>query len=268
MKGPAPWVWTTLGSCRWQISHSFYNACLLERLWVPERLLLPPAEPLRNPDLPRATHLVKTVLEGCSLPPVVVKQYRHRGLWHAFKELFGKTRARRAFEKAWFLERCQITTAKPIAAGEVRRFGVPWESYFLAEQVPGACPLRQLRGVAGEARRGRQLMRVLGRTMARLHNVGLAHSDPSLSNFLARGDAAGGWEVVVIDLDALRPVRRVPRRVALRNLRRLMGRIPMSSRERLWFAAEYCRTRSERWSARQLLAGLWEGVKSTLAGCA
>ena len=249
--GQQDWAWVRAGGTRWQVNRAFAEPAFLRRLAAPDLLLAPPAEPVRADTRPHATHLVRAAFPEFPSTPVIIKHFRYRNPWQSLKEAFRRSRAHRAFERALFLQQHSIPTATPIAAGRVGH-ALRCESFLLTEEVAGARRLRELRTSPGNNLQGRRLMRALARTMAMLHEAGLSHSDPSLSNFLVRNETSVSPELVVIDLDGLRAPRRLSARRVEKDLRLVFYRIQMTSRERLWFLAQYSRSRTGRPSVRQL----------------
>lgn len=247
------WIWTETATGRWQVRDEFAVQAFLNRLDAPQRLLEPPAVSLRTDSRPRPTSVVSVVLPEFPTTPLAVKQYQ-AGLWRSLKDLIRPGRAARAFSRAWLLEKHDIPTAQPIAAGAVKRRGFPAESYFITAFLAETKPLRYFRRVERDPRRDRHLVRELGRMMGQLHNLRLAHTDPSLSNFLVRTDRRCGPLLVLVDVDGLRPVADITQRRVVNDLCRLLQRIPMTPRERLWFAAEYCAKRGDQGGTRDLVA--------------
>jgi hypothetical protein len=250
---PKTWIEFQSGPCCWRVHPEFALPTVREKLRCPEAMMAPPAEPLRLDSQPRTTFLVKSVWPEFPDILIVIKRYRVAGFAKVLSAWLRPSRARRAFERAVWLLQSSIPTAAPIAVGETRGFHWCQESYLITELVPNARPLRQVRAASTDARQGRMLVRALAVLMARLHDAGLAHTDPSLSNFLVQRREDGTWRLVLIDLDGVRRRSRQSLGAAARDLRIIVRRIPVSPRERLWFAAQYCRARSSRPSARKLI---------------
>jgi tRNA A-37 threonylcarbamoyl transferase component Bud32 len=205
------------------------------QLGPPEALLRLPAEALTQPAENSASRVVRLTLPGCA-GTVIAKIYQPRR--------FKPSRAWRAFARAGELEGLQIPVARPLAAADL----AGGESLLVLEDVVNARTLREVLPAQPSLRL--TLLRQLAQIMARLHSVNLAHTDPTLGNFLVQ-QQGGAARVVVIDVDAVRPANRATRRGAIRDLRLLLQRIPMSPREQLWLIAQYCRQRTPRFDARE-----------------
>jgi len=245
------WIWTGGVATRWQLNPAFANTAFIERLQFPDQLLSSQAEPIERDAVPRSTYLVRIHLPEHPATPFIIKRYRPKNLRDLFKDLFRPSRARRAFERAFLLQSHNIPTATPVAAGEKRCCRWLRESYLISAEIPNVRTLWDVKMKTRDPRQTRLLVRRLAETMARLHNAGLSHSDPNLANFLVCGDDFRLSPLIVIDLDNVRPVRRVSLRQAAKDLRRLL-RVRISPRERLWFVAQYCHVRSEPLQARAL----------------
>jgi hypothetical protein len=203
--------------------------------------------------VPRSTYLVRTRLPEHPATPLVIKRYRSKSFWDSVKDLFRPSRARRAFERAFLLQHHNIPTATPVAAGEKRCCRWLRESYLISAEIPNVRTLWDAKMATKDPRQMRLLVRQLAATMARLHDAGFSHSDPNLANFLVCGDDSRSLQLVVIDLDNVRPHQRVSLRRAAKDLRRLL-RVRISPKERLWFVAQYCQARRKRLCAREVIS--------------
>lgn len=111
---------------------------------------------------------------------VVMKQYNLRRPSRLLKDLFRRSRAVKAYHKAYHLELLGIPTARPLAAG--RRWFTSW---FVMEELPG---VRKASDATARA------------LIARLHEAGFLHRDLKRSNIVMneKGEAS------LIDLEGLR----------------------------------------------------------------
>lgn len=254
-KRPPPkkdWVVANTANGQWQIRREFATEGFLRRLEAPHLLLEPPAVSLRPGAPARGTTVVRVEVPELPTTPLAVKFYPNpRGVLRAVKEWLGLGRALRGFCRAALLEDNGITTASAIASGAVKGRNKRVGSYFISKLVTDSKPLRHYRRVDVEPKRSLTLMGELGRMMGRLHELCFVHTDPSLSNFLVRITPGTAPELVLVDVDGVRPVRSVSTRTALKDFRRLLYRIPMDTNERGRFVTEYCAVR--RWDVRELL---------------
>lgn len=246
---PRPkYIWTEEGFSRWLVNADFGRPEFLRRLAVPNELMAPPAEPVQRDATPRVTYLVRTKVPELPATPLIIKRYHSKNLLQSLKDLFRPSRARRAFVKAFLLQQYSIPTATPIAAGETRCCRWLKESYLISEEILQAKTLWELRNVAASRHQARILMRALAKMLARLHDAGFSHSDPNIANFLVCGHPYPSPQLLMIDLDGIKQCRRVSPRVAAKHLYRLVRHL--TPEERLWFVAQYCRSRQQRLSAR------------------
>ncbi len=247
---PPKWISISVGKFVWRIHPEFNNLKFLHCL-ESENLRL--AEPIRLDNRPRNTFVARLNLPQCHSVPLIVKRYRSLNFLHSLKERLRSAAAFSAFEKAFILLARNIPTATPIAASKRWSHGRV-ESYLVTEEVPNARSLREFRGGKFTARENRIVVRRLADVIARLHNEGLSHTDPTLSNFFVQEDVTQMFRIVLIDLDGLRWRRKFSIEKIVRDFVPLFRRIPMSAREKLWFVAQYCRIQKETVRPRVLLS--------------
>lgn len=165
---------------------------------------------------------------------IFLKRYNFKGFLDTVKNLFRKSRARRAFEGALMLERCGIPTPPVIFACERRIMGVLAESYIATERVEA---LDLVRHVELHSYDTRLIMRVAG-FVRRLHEMGFVPVDLKGENLLVGKDA-----IYLIDLDRLKRRRLSGVRIIAKNLSYLnasfVREIPLA--ERLFFLDEYAK---------------------------
>lgn len=212
-------------------------------------LLTPGAETiLQKPDEFLATARVlkpsrsSAVSAGSGL---VLKRDNYRKWSSRIGDAFRRSRAWRSFHKGCLLEVAGVATARPIAAAEVRAWGLVRRSYLLMEEISAASSLEVWQGdwALGIGR--------VARLLARLHESGFSHRDLKGGNVIF--DAHD--QPHLIDLDGLRIHHRTADRTAAADLARLersSGRWsrPLSRTARLRFLIAYCRCRKRadwRW---------------------
>lgn len=197
---------------------------------------------LQSPDavLAVAGNLLKSgnsTTVGCACG-VAIKRYNFQGARTLIKDLFRKARAVRAFDKAGRLEQAGISTARALAVSAQRRWGLPYRSYLVMEEIPHAVPLHKWRG---DRRLG---VRRVAELVARLHNAGFSHRDLKQDNLLF--DPEG--RLFLIDLEGLEYLESVPVEKALANLSRLLRGAEMSplfnTADKGHFLRHYCRARN------------------------
>jgi len=137
--------------------------------------------------------------------------------------LLGRGRALAGFRRGHALLVRGIATARPAAA--VRRTGTGGQTaaLLLTEQVAGAAPLPEwLRAGPAPADR-RHVTWALATMLRRMHDAGFRHRDLKAPNVLvaAAGPDGPGVRPVLVDLDGLRRVGRIPARRRVRDLMRL-----------------------------------------------
>jgi tRNA A-37 threonylcarbamoyl transferase component Bud32 len=142
----------------------------------------------------------------------VLKRYNLRKAGNLFKDVFRRSKARRAFRKAYHLELTGVPTARPIATADKRVLGLLVASYFLMEEIPGAIHLGQWRGDNEAA------LQRLAELLARLHDEGFSHRDLKETNIVFDSQN----RILLIDLEGLEFLDTVSRTRADADLARLI----------------------------------------------
>lgn len=130
---------------------------------------------------------------------VVVKRYNHKSWWHSFRYTIKGSRARKCWLFGHYLNAFDISSARPVAFFERRRFGLVWQSYILNEFVTG----QELHVfLASEKYLQDQKDSALKKTrelLAKLMDFRMSHGDMKLPNTMIADGRA-----VLIDLDSMR----------------------------------------------------------------
>ena len=122
------------GGLKWQVRTSFLNHEVLRVLDQPDGFLATRATILK----PGRTSTVGKA-DG-----LVLKRFNFRKVQNLFKDLFRRSRAERAFQKAYHLELVGVPTARPIASAQRRVAGVLLRSYILMEELQEVTELGRL----------------------------------------------------------------------------------------------------------------------------
>jgi len=129
---------------------------------------------------------------------VVVKRYNHKGFWHSLRHTLKGSRARRSWLNARRLRWLKVLTPKPLAYIEQYRGPLLWQSYFIAEFVPGP-QIREI--LLNEKTPDAQKQRVHDRVLHVLKVMaehGISHGDMKHTNIVYDGQ-----DIVLLDLDAM-----------------------------------------------------------------
>jgi tRNA A-37 threonylcarbamoyl transferase component Bud32 len=164
--------------------------------------------------------------------PVFIKRPRRKQAWKVLADVLRPSRPVRAFRLGHKLLTRRIATALPLAAIEKRRGGLLLDSILITEAVDGGPLDKFLSNYLGghgqqtmEPYQQRQLAQdvlwQLGRLMQKLHDNDFAHRDLKATNILVHWDRHGLPELVLIDLDGLRQMWRVPARRRWQGMMRL-----------------------------------------------
>ncbi len=157
---------------------------------------------------------------------LLVRRYAHGGLlrWLTRARFADPDRPMRELRLAHALRASGFPTARVVAARARPATGWGWRLELVSERVEGARDLgtwlEALRERTIKTRERRSVARALGAMLARAHNLGLAHADLQPRNVLVV-PRAGGWELLLIDLDRSELTARLNGTARHRNLARL-----------------------------------------------
>ncbi|MDW8308003.1 MAG: lipopolysaccharide kinase InaA family protein [Verrucomicrobiales bacterium] len=218
------------GALRWQVRRPWLTPELEEVLGAPDEFLSARARLLK-----RGRASTVGLADG-----LVLKRYNLR--WNKpenlLKDCFRRSKARRAFRKAYHLELAGVPTARPIATADVRRCGLLLRSYLVMEAIPDAADLGRWRGEP------RVALRAAAELIARLHDEGFAHRDLKETNLIFDGQG----RLFLIDLEGLDFEGHVPLPRARADLARFARAVQSLPHLRDFYRAEflepYCRLRN------------------------
>jgi tRNA A-37 threonylcarbamoyl transferase component Bud32 len=154
---------------------------------------------------------------------IYFKEYVRRSAWDSIKELFRPCRAMRAFRASRMLADAGFLVPTVLAAGSAGGGPFAKRSFLATAEVEGARRIDKYLVVESPDRAAcsvqdrRDLLRSLGRTIGRMHNMGIVHGDLRPGNVLAR-KVEGRWEFFFIDNERTRKRPYVSRHARLKNL--------------------------------------------------
>ena len=217
---PPGWQWSRAGDTGWWVRPDWREVLLSEqglklaewkRLGWLKVVKTGPHRAVYRVDLAEGSIYVKHFL----VPDVraMARQWFRRGK--------GRNEGRRAVK----LAAIGVDTIDPIALGEQRKHSFLFENYLITQAIPETVPLdefveRRLPLMADRRQsKVRQSLAVaMAELTAHLHDAGFVHQDFHPGNLLVRFDADDRPHLSLIDLDALRMMRRLSWRAARKNL--------------------------------------------------
>jgi tRNA A-37 threonylcarbamoyl transferase component Bud32 len=211
--------------------------------------------------------------------PVYIKRYNCFSLRYRIQSLLARSGAVRSLRGAAILRETQIATARPVAAVEVRRWGMLESSFYISEEITAARTvdaywrekLRILVGPSGFRAR-RRFLTGLSRLFQRLHAARVYHNDLKDFNILVHADG-GAEEFFLVDLEGVRRCHYLSARRRIKNLvqlNRTLGSL-LTRTEKVNFLKSYLTGESSshkalaRWVTRILAAGR-RAERSPVAG--
>jgi tRNA A-37 threonylcarbamoyl transferase component Bud32 len=175
---------------------------------------------------------------------VYFKQYLYVSAFRFLKNLFRTSRASRDLKATLMLAKNGFSVPAIIAMGR-RRFNLLRTSSFLATlAVKDSKKIYQFFSInltENQLQKKRELIRVFGRTIGKMHAQGIFHGDLRLGNVLAKQEK-NCWRFFFIDNERTKKFRRLPLRLRIKNLVQI-NMIPsnlLSITDRMRFFKEYC----------------------------
>lgn len=177
--------------------------------------------------------------------PLVLKRYKRPTLFNRLiYTLFRKSKARRAYEYAFRLQRMGFETAAPAGYLKERRWGFFHTDYFLSQVVPH--PL--LSSLEKDQPEYREIFEAFAACMVRMHRAGILNLDMNPGNVFYYKEQ-GRYRFVLIDINRIRFRRRLTRNDCIEVFKHLDNLAPEAL---LIILTHYARLRG--WNAR-LLSG-------------
>jgi len=130
---------------------------------------------------------------------VFCKRYVARGLGDTLSVALAGSRARREFAVGRKALEAGLPVARPVAMGEIHRWGIARVSVVVTEAVPHDGTLDAMWTACESNARRRELVRAAGAFIREMHDRGLYHDDLAAPHILTR-KSEDGWEFTLIDL--------------------------------------------------------------------
>ena len=174
------------------------------------------------------------------------KEFHNRGAKDVLKNLFGFTRAKRAFRAGQLLLQYGFLTPEPVLYGVQKTFFFIRNNFLITRAVSGDRTYQYLKHhfhlpLPGEVlEEKRALLSAAGHEIGRLHKAGIFHGDLRVGNIILHGRGAA-TRFNFIDNERTTRSRILPAKKRLRNLVQLnMIRLPhITMTDRLRFLTAY-----------------------------
>jgi 3-deoxy-D-manno-octulosonic acid kinase len=203
------------------------------------------------------TTLVKTAIWNGT--GIYIKRYNFKGTKDSIKNLFRKSRAKKAFEATLLLEGMGIKTAPIVFACEKRVLGLLIDSFVVTEALQAQNLVQYHEDYPFNDRE----VKLLGTYIRRLHERGILHTDLKGENLLMDKDR----NIYLIDLDRLQHKGVISIQTRIKNLSYLNASFysTLPSRQKQVFFHEYIK--GNIWLERNrdtLLTGIHEYTQKRL----
>lgn len=156
---------------------------------------------------------------------IYIKHYLVPDRRAKYRQWFRRGKGRNEGKRSESLKSIGVPTISPIALGERRKRKFLFDNFLITREIPDSVPMDEFveehLGQIPEPRRSRlrqRLAEALGVLTAKLHNAGLVHIDFHPGNVLVRIDSNDVPVLMMIDLDALRTVKKLNWTAAERNV--------------------------------------------------
>lgn len=214
------WEWSRTGDTGWWVRPDWQDVLLRDRgLRLDEWKRLGRLTTVKTGPH-RAVYRVD-LAEGS----IYVKHFLVPDLRAMARQWFRRGKGRNEGRRAIKLRAIGVDTIDPIALGEQRKRAFLFENYLITLAIPETVPLDDfVERILPDMPKDRSskvrqsLARAIAELTAHLHEAGFVHQDFHPGNLLVRFDAEDRPHLSLIDLDALRTMRRVGWHAAMKNL--------------------------------------------------
>jgi tRNA A-37 threonylcarbamoyl transferase component Bud32 len=186
---------------------------------------------------------------------VYFKQYLCRSAWDFIKDFVRANRAERAFKAAEMLGENGFDVPAVIAIGKYKGGLFHTKSFLVTEEIEDA---KRIYEFISDSTLGiqdkRELIRVFGQTIGKMHAKGIFHGDLRLGNVLVKEDK-GQWRFFFLDNERTRKFYHLPSRLRLKNLVQInmFQAATVSNTDRMRFFKEYLTQNKESSIERTML---------------
>ena len=154
---------------------------------------------------------------------VYLKQYFYRSWDDPIKHLFRPCRAKRDFQASVMLRANGFNAPVAIAMGTRRTPILGMKQFLITGEIKDAEPIHfkaenlSAKSTVKNLSYKRTLLNTFGKTVGRMHKLGICHGDMRLCNVLAK-NVDGTWELFFLDNERTRKYHKLPSRLQLKNL--------------------------------------------------
>lgn len=142
----------------------------------------------------RSATVAKIILDQYVL---VVKRYNIKNIWHRLRRSFRHTRAYLSWRISQKLNLFGVTTAKPVAFIEQKRFGFRGPSYYVTEYISSKNASDFFTDHIEDEKKTMQMIKSIAHLLKSIHLMRLTHGDLKITNILVNAND----QPYLIDLD-------------------------------------------------------------------
>lgn len=142
-----------------------------------------------------SSFISKLVIDG---KPIIVKRYNYKGIVHSLRHTVKGSRAKRSWLNGHRLTALHISTPRPLAFVERRKFGIVVTSYIFTPAIDGTSLRTYL--MRADAKKQREMAEIISGILQKMQKYKIVHGDLKENNLLVHDDGC----LSLVDLDGMK----------------------------------------------------------------